>query len=103
RRLDLRAETLERHHASNHFQRIALRRNCREPLVRIEKSELSHRPHIGESCCHASDSHKLTDGAIFRGALMCVEIVEDDVKFAVRKCGDDTVHEAEKFNASAPL
>jgi hypothetical protein len=29
RRLDLGSEALERHHASNHFQRIALRRNRR--------------------------------------------------------------------------
>src|SRR5262249_44131274 len=45
RRLDLRTEALERHHASNHFQRIALRGNRRKPPVRIQKSELPHRPH----------------------------------------------------------
>src|SRR6201989_1016583 len=45
RRLGLRAEALERHHASNHFQRIALRGNRRKPPVRIKKSELPHRTH----------------------------------------------------------
>ena len=44
RRLDLRAETLERHYASDHFQRIALRGNRRKPPLRIEKSKLPHRP-----------------------------------------------------------
>jgi hypothetical protein len=33
RRLDLRTEGLERHHASNHFQRITLRGNRRKPPV----------------------------------------------------------------------
>jgi hypothetical protein len=69
RRLDLRPETLERHHASNHLKPIALRGNCREPLVRIEEAELPHHPHIRESCCHKSDSHKFAQVAIFRGAL----------------------------------
>src|SRR5579859_8073436 len=45
------------------------RGNCRQPLVRIEDSELRHRPHTRESCCHYSDSHKFADVAIFRGAL----------------------------------
>jgi hypothetical protein len=40
----LGTETLERYHPINHLQRIALRRNRRKPLVRIEKSELPHRP-----------------------------------------------------------
>jgi hypothetical protein len=52
----------------NHFQRIALRGNRRKPPVRIEKSELPHRPHTRESCCHNSDSHKFVQVAIFRGA-----------------------------------
>jgi hypothetical protein len=43
-RLNLGAEALERHPPIDHLQRIALRRNRRKPLVRIEKSELSHRP-----------------------------------------------------------
>jgi hypothetical protein len=59
--LDLCAETLEPHHASNHFQRIALRRNRRKPPVRIEESKLPHRPHARESCCHNSDSHKFAE------------------------------------------
>jgi len=45
RRLDLRTEALEWHHAGNHFQRIALRGNRRKPPVRIKKSELPHRTH----------------------------------------------------------
>src|ERR1700691_3770924 len=69
RRLDLRAKTLERHHASNHFQRIALCGNRRKPPVSIEESKLPHRPHTRESCCHKSDSHKFAEVAIFRGAL----------------------------------
>jgi hypothetical protein len=67
--LDLGSETLERHHASNHFQRITLRGNRRKPPVRIEESKLPHRPHTRESCCHNSDSHKFAEVAIFRGAL----------------------------------
>src|ERR1700730_9345465 len=69
RRLDLGSEALKRHHASNHFQRIALRSNRRKPPVRIEESKLPHRPHTRESCCHDSDSHKFAEVAIFRGAL----------------------------------
>ena len=42
--LNLSTEALERHHSIDHLQRIALRRNRRKPLVRIEKSKLSHRP-----------------------------------------------------------
>ena len=67
--LDLSPKALERHHASNHFQRIALHRNRRKPPVRIEESKLSHRPHTRESCCYKSDSHKFAEVAIFRGAL----------------------------------
>ena len=37
----------------------------RKPPVRIEKSELSHRPHTRESCCHKSDSHKFRGGRYF--------------------------------------
>src|ERR1039457_575369 len=42
-RLNLGTKTLERHHPINHLQWIALRRNRRKPLVRIEKSDLPHR------------------------------------------------------------
>src|SRR5450759_5607164 len=42
--LNLGTEALERHHPIYNLQRIALRRNRRKPLVRIEKSELPHRP-----------------------------------------------------------
>src|SRR3984893_12238210 len=73
RHRDLSAETLERHHASNHFQRIALRGNRRKPPVRIEESKLPHRPHTRESCCHNSDSHKFAELAIFRGALNAID------------------------------
>src|SRR6202043_4092567 len=69
RRLDLGSEALKRPHASNHFPRIALRSNRREPPGRIEESKLPHRPHTRESCCHDSDSHKFAEVAIFRGAL----------------------------------
>src|ERR1019366_8985968 len=41
--LNLGTKTLERHHPINHLQWIALRRNRRKPLVRIEKSDLPHR------------------------------------------------------------
>src|ERR1700724_2183340 len=44
RHLDLGSQVLERHHASNHFQRIALRRNRRKPPLRIKESKLPHRP-----------------------------------------------------------
>jgi hypothetical protein len=37
----------------------------RKQLVRIEEPELPHRPHICKSCCHKSDSHKFSNGAIF--------------------------------------
>jgi hypothetical protein len=63
RRLDLRAQALERHHAINHFQRIALRGNRRKPPVRIR-----------ESCRHSSDSHKFAKVAIFRGALKPIRL-----------------------------
>jgi len=49
RRLNLGAEALERHHPINHLKRIALRGNHRKPLVRIKKTELTHRIHIPES------------------------------------------------------
>ena len=32
-----------------------------------------------------------------------VEVVEDDVKLAVRKSRGDAVHEVEKFDAATPL
>src|ERR1039457_1021821 len=67
--LNLGTEALERHHPIDHLQWIALRRNRRKPLVRIEKSKLSHRPHLCESYPHQSDSHKLEKTAIFRGSL----------------------------------
>src|SRR5271169_383090 len=35
--------------------------------------------------------------------LMRVEIVEDDVKLAIREGGNDAVHEAEEFDTAAPL
>src|SRR5258706_7122588 len=51
RRFNLGAEALERHHPINHLKRITLRGNHREPLVRIKKTELTHRTHIPESYC----------------------------------------------------
>src|ERR1022692_1301160 len=51
RRLNLGAEALERHHPINHLKRITLRGNYREPLVRIKKTELTHRTRIPESYC----------------------------------------------------
>src|SRR5258705_6428716 len=51
RRFNLGAEALERHHPINHLKRITLRGNPREPLVRIKKTELTHRTHIPESYC----------------------------------------------------
>jgi len=68
RRLDLGSEALERHLASNHVQRIALRGNRRKPPVRTKESKLPHSPHTRESCCHKSDSPKFAAVAIFRGA-----------------------------------
>jgi hypothetical protein len=68
--LNIGTEALERHHPIDHLQWVALRRNRRKPLVRIEKSQLPHRPHLCESCRNESDSHKLAEAAIFRGALV---------------------------------
>src|ERR1035441_1167650 len=67
--LNIGTEAVERHHPINHLQWITLRRNRLKPLVRIEKSQLPHRPHLYESCRNESDSHKLAEAAIFRGAL----------------------------------
>src|SRR5436190_23483965 len=35
--------------------------------------------------------------------LMGVEIIEDDVQLAIRKAGNDAVHEAEKFDTATSL
>ena len=35
--------------------------------------------------------------------LVGVEIIEDDVKLAIRKGGNDAVHEAEELDATAPI
>jgi hypothetical protein len=35
--------------------------------------------------------------------LMRVDIIEDDVKLAVREAGNEAVHEAEELDAAAPL
>ena len=37
------------YHPINHLKRIALRGNHRKPLVRIKKTELTHRIHLPES------------------------------------------------------
>jgi hypothetical protein len=34
---------------------------------------------------------------------MGVEVVENDVKLAIREGGNDTVHEAEKLDPAAPF
>src|SRR5579871_3843683 len=68
-RLDLSPKALERHHASNHFQRIALYRNRRKPPVRIEKSELPHRPHTANHVVTSQTRTNFAEVAIFRGAL----------------------------------
>src|SRR5665647_593694 len=53
--LNLGAEALDRHHPINHLKRITLRRNHREPLVRIKKTELTHPTHIPESYCDSQN------------------------------------------------
>ena len=35
--------------------------------------------------------------------LMCVEVVEDDVKLAIREGSNNAVHEAEELDTTAPL
>jgi hypothetical protein len=35
--------------------------------------------------------------------LVGVEVIDDDVKLAIRKGGNDAVHEAEKLHATAPF
>src|SRR5262245_2095075 len=35
--------------------------------------------------------------------LVCVEVVEDDVKLAIREDGNNAVHEAEELDTTAPL
>src|SRR4029077_14133061 len=49
RRLKRGAEALEGPPPINHLIRTALRGNHRKPLVRIKKTELTHRIHIPES------------------------------------------------------
>ena len=52
----------------------------------------------------ASGEVEVHPGVLLEPALILfvrVEVVQDDVKLAVRKGRDDTVHEAEKFDATS--
>ena len=71
RSLNVSAKALPGHQPGNGFKRVAFRRECRQPLIRIEKVSCPIAC-LQESCRQTADSHRFVETTYLRGALMLI-------------------------------